>query len=1282
MARNSRGRRAPVDLSLKSAGDQAEVTVNSPAPTEFDTDLPAAELTDSGARIAMEGAVDHGSVVTDDRTFFPNSYKDTDAVFAPDPTGFEFSLILRSPDSPESFPISTDGVPGSAFAQTIDPSPIPNDPPRSFELRDGSGDVQAFVRPPTVYDAIGQPVESKLVLKPNGDLALEVHHRADGRLVYPLLADPLVQQDYSTGGLTGATSCAWDTWGGGWQWTQNLAGGSSGFGFAQSNARYFCGIYQSMPSNSSFINGAYGMYYYRAKPGTYVYRVIFGNSSHTNEYCPYENALCSRAFSGIANSAFSQWTSSITWQAGANPYAWTNSYANYSFDYCRRIGSACAVNARTSDYTNLAATGIQALAARYGWEYTPSGADTVPRVTMSWASVFLGDDVNPTFSSPAPGNRDWFDDNGGSASFAATVADAGLGVKSLTVHSEYGDVPLVIGCSGNADTGKCPSSSAFGVGYWRKAGINNLSIQGKDLADNTVTQSWQEKVDRDPPVYNGATLYDTTTGQPVDLGKDALTGSSYRVNVNASDPTSGVSSIKVYVDEVYRATLPASNPSWTFNPDSLSGGDGIRHIRFEVADGVPNDARHIAKGLVDVVVDRRGDIYHARASEGDPAVGAAYLNEEWAQPSTGRARETGPDGYGTQNVVNCAQNGAGCMEVRRYSQDQNAFATLRGSSPYDSGLAFSDLLGFDHEDTGALQAAGPIRDELQSWQTPPPDYGPQYEVYDQTENAAVDGKDTTLTTRFIVDSKHHLPLRRTELEGTSVEEDQWYSYDRVRLEDSEVGPSFFSPLPPAGASAATYVYGSPPASPPPPALSPTVDELVAQSLAFDTQQGFTATDSLLRALIADPTRQEAIDRFGAALTVDQGDELDLRLAAQDAMPVIDSFAATRQATYAGVYMDNPGGGLLYVGFTADAQNQVDQLKASFPYPARLRAFTAARSMTDLQAMQARLESDWGTNALPIANVSAVGIDERLNLVVVGSINPGPQDESLLQGRYGSGVILKKEDPQTAAGRHLRVTGGELIRPDVDAEEGIISCTLGFGTYRNRSGGNNTTVKQYDNLTAGHCIPGARDGGVNASIFKPVEDRDYRKIGHIEGQTLRPGGGKVDADAATINLKQRLHSAYVLSRTDNKKRYLRVGGIGLLPHPGWTICQMGSTTGHTICGSLIQASASVTVRAGPTGAADPPQSRNIVHPVYKIQFPGDCPIRAGDSGGPVWGKKLQNGGIGALGIVSAFDGDEACATFDDLGFEHYYGGNVGYASHVSEAMQHFDQSITIRKNARP
>ncbi|MGX4652221.1 trypsin-like serine protease [Micromonospora sp. SCSIO 07396] len=194
-----------------------------------------------------------------------------------------------------------------------------------------------------------------------------------------------------------------------------------------------------------------------------------------------------------------------------------------------------------------------------------------------------------------------------------------------------------------------------------------------------------------------------------------------------------------------------------------------------------------------------------------------------------------------------------------------------------------------------------------------------------------------------------------------------------------------------------------------------------------------------------------------------------RLALQElSAPLADTLATRFPDSYAGMWLDQAGGGVLTIAATDPAP--VAGAVAGLPDARHVTVVPARHSRRDLDAAATRLAGTLGVTA-----GRDVVVDERANEVLVLTGDAVPAGDTRLAGaldsagvpararaRLDEGAIPKACDPRYCAQAPMR--GG--IRLDVPRDDGTVGgCTTGFNV-RAKSG-------QYYVLTAGHCVVGGR-----------------------------------------------------------------------------------------------------------------------------------------------------------------------------------------------------------------
>lgn len=280
----------------------------------------------------------------------------------------------------------------------------------------------------------------------------------------------------------------------------------------------------------------------------------------------------------------------------------------------------------------------------------------------------------------------------------------------------------------------------------------------------------------------------------------------------------------------------------------------------------------------------------------------------------------------------------------------------------------------------------------------------------------------------------------------------------------------------AGARTMYAILVTVPSWPEIPAGTPESDtdaERMEKARAFRQDFGLRADDAWITTVNSDPAAQSGVSEFGVPLTAAEFDEMEVRTQLQNDVAFIANYVAnspSASASYAGTYIDQEQG-LVYVGFTENADQHIAEIAKVFPLSSRLRAFMAARTEATLEALHERISDDVPLLRLEGIDVRAVITDIDTNLVYVGVPNPDAITELRLQLRYGFGVKIatagwpQAEGPWNRFSRYSRIHAGLNLtppnQPDRNAEDA--HCTAGFSAYRRTRSG-----MRYFHTTAGHC----------------------------------------------------------------------------------------------------------------------------------------------------------------------------------------------------------------------
>lgn len=515
------GGTAPVDLTLERSGDAIE-PVHSHGPVRIDAQSVAdVELVGKGVEIGIGGGEQRSAQVAGNRAFFANTHTDTDSFVLPTPTGAEIGLQVRSYESPEEFELDVDLSGGAVLRRARTDEPLPNDPPRSLEIvRDGK--PVAYIHPPLAHDADGHGVPSELVLE-DGRALLRVEHKA-ADVRYPLAVDPevTVYGDYNN---------SWQ----GWVWGQVRYTGSDGsqpgyFGSAKNRCEYYCGLYQSHPTNTYITNGSHAIWSYRAPVHTFLYRARFGGMAHSPPVI--YGAHHTRWMHGMMNGSYSAWEGNVNYvnQSGAwgpNPFGPAD-HAAWGVDHDFCFNTRC--DRWQGSEQNYA---LFILQTQNAWgccgvqTWGEKGTNT-----MAWATMYLGDRRAPWLTSGLPGDRDWRDDGGGTTRIQPGAHDDGLGLYGIGVSgAASGGGTKYTNCASYATACDKDWSAPFDLRL--NEGANRLSVNAHDIVGNyTGTHSWWDRIDRTGPTVS-------LGGDLAGAGGRSLWRDQHTLTVNATDGVRG-----------------------------------------------------------------------------------------------------------------------------------------------------------------------------------------------------------------------------------------------------------------------------------------------------------------------------------------------------------------------------------------------------------------------------------------------------------------------------------------------------------------------------------------------------------------------------------------------------------------------------------------------------------------------------------------------------------------------------------------------------------------------
>jgi F5/8 type C domain len=300
----------------------------------------------------------------------------------------------------------------------------------------------------------------------------------------------------------------------------------------------------------------------------------------------------------------------------------------------------------------------------------------------------------------------------------------------------------------------------------------------------------------------------------------------------------------------------------------------------------------------------------------------------------------------------------------------------------------------------------------------------------------------------------------------------------------------------------------------------TRDERFTRATAFRQSFGFASDATTVNATLDDPALAASATRWGAPLTTAEEAELSTRLDVADELDVVDRYGSgAGAADFAGVYLDQDAGSLVYVGWTANATTHMEALRQRFPYATRLRSFAATRTSAQLAALKAQVAADGLWFAQQGIDVRSHWTDVEGNRIQVGAASPTSAQQTLVTSRFGPGVELVPRDMPSLT-RHAAVrpliAGLRIFRADER------SCTSNVNVYGDRSTGRRNRKRRYFTMTAGHCATHGERLFQSASM-QPGERRAIGRTAHSYLQAANDRGtpetpARITADLAIIDTR--------------------------------------------------------------------------------------------------------------------------------------------------------------------
>jgi tripartite motif-containing protein 71 len=319
--------------------------------------------------------------------------------------------------------------------------------------------------------------------------------------------------------------------------------------------------------------------------------------------------------------------------------------------------------------------------------------------------------------------------------------------------------------------------------------------------------------------------------------------------------------------------------------------------------------------------------------------------------------------------------------------------------------------------------------------------------------------------------------------------------------------------------------------------------------------------------------------------------------------------ANSPANFAGDYLDNRAGGIMYVGFLGNQEEQLNQLKSSLGLvaPERVKVYPVAPtvSLLSARATAASVASAIEGSATLRPIITSISLEKSGTLVHVGATNVALAESTLASLVPGAQVVVVHE-----AGGIVLLSGRYRTEGRMRAGDAVFAhtiypqntkCTAGFGTKSKAGEKNGQPIWRVFTLTAGHCVfLGTGETFYRSTDADQENTSHWKPIGQVERGNY-PAGAPITMDAAAIEA----HTNGLVPQGQ-----WGAGGTLAPTQPagkvkvGETVCFSGITTTQLSCGPVTE----ITPYWNEGGHIAPRSG-------YWVKF--STPADHGDSGGPVW-----------------------------------------------------------------
>ncbi len=270
-----------------------------------------------------------------------------------------------------------------------------------------------------------------------------------------------------------------------------------------------------------------------------------------------------------------------------------------------------------------------------------------------------------------------------------------------------------------------------------------------------------------------------------------------------------------------------------------------------------------------------------------------------------------------------------------------------------------------------------------------------------------------------------------------------------------------------GESRAEYVTVNVPTTPPP--GEEWLPPAIGDALAFRTENGLSTDYPTVNAMQNDPSYW--YNKWGLPLSVPEIAELQYRenyIAESETL--LENYSTANPSIFAGSFVESTTG-IVRVGITSGAVDEIEELRGQFSAPGRLQLFAVAptASLATLVGLEEEVLDDIDASSVPgwVGLVTA-SVEEERNSVLAVVENASAAVTNYLNTRYGSHIEVEEDDVQMTAGWDPIFTSP--LRAGTGFGWGAAKpyeCTLGFGVKAIVFINNKFEAVKYT-LSAGHC----------------------------------------------------------------------------------------------------------------------------------------------------------------------------------------------------------------------